>query len=153
VNYDKEEKIVHMTTAMREALVGKKSRLPAQLLVYSKEVEELQEEKESLEAESTKMHEDLILSRRDAKWARLEGAMSHKDATRRLQDTETRLISKLDELQHKFEIERNIVDQQNSYIDNLESKLEGHQEDSKAATQYYKVAMSKLKSRLEMLQS
>ena len=76
------------TTAMREALVGEISRLAAQLSVYSKEVEELQEEKDSLEAENVKMHEDLILARRDAERARLEGTMSNEDTTRRLQDTE-----------------------------------------------------------------
>ncbi len=48
MNYKKEEEIVQMTTTMREALVGEISRLIAQWPVYSKEVEELQEEKESL---------------------------------------------------------------------------------------------------------
>lgn len=141
------------TTAMREALVGEISRLTAQLSVYSKEVGELQEEKDSLEAENAKMHEDLILARRDAERARLEGTMSNEDIAKRLHETEMRLSAELDELQHKFEIERNVVDQQKAQIDNLESELEGQQEDSEAAARSYEAAISELKSRLETLQS
>ncbi len=145
--------MVHMTTTMRKALAGEISRLTTQLWVYSKEVEELQEKKGSLEAENVKMHKDLVLSRRNAERAKLEGTMFNGDAAMRLQDTETQLMSKLDKLQHKFEIERNIVDQQKAHIDNLEFKLEGHQEDSNAAAQSYKAVISKLKSRFKTLQS
>lgn len=137
------------TTAMREALVGEISRLTAQLSTYSREVEELQEEKEALELENNKMHQDLILARRDAERARLEGTMSSEELTQSLQDTEARLTSELEQLQHKFVIERNVVDQQKAHIDNLESELEGHQEDSDAAAQSYEAAISELKSRLD----
>ncbi|KAL3808289.1 hypothetical protein ACHAXA_009801 [Cyclostephanos tholiformis] len=141
------------TTAMREALVGEISRLTAQLSKYSKEMEELQEERNSFEVENAKLHEDLTLARRDAERARLEGTMSSEDIAKRLHETEMRLTTELDELQHKFEIERNVVDQQKAHIDNLESELEGQQEDSEAAARSYEAAISELKSRLETLQS
>ncbi len=79
--------------------------------------------------------------------------MSSEDIAKRLHETEMRLTTELDELQHKFEIERNVVDQQKAHIDNLESELEGQQEDSEAAARSYEAAISELKSRLETLQS
>lgn len=116
------------TTAMREALVSEISRLTAEMSKYATEVDELQEEKDSVESENKTLHEELTLARRDAERARLEGTMSNEETSKKLKHTEVRLVTELEELQHKFSMERNVVDQQKAQIDNLESELEGQQE-------------------------
>lgn len=141
------------TTAMREALVGEIARLTAASSKYANEVEELQEEKEYMEMENKKLHEELTLARREIERARIEGTMSNEETSQRLRDTETKLESELENLQHKFEMERNVVDAQKSQIDHLESELDSQQADSEAAAKSYEAAISELKSRLEALQS
>ena len=108
------------TTAMRDALVSEISRLTAEMSKYAKEVEELQDEKKSIDEENKTLHEELTLSRREVERARLQGTMSNEEMNKKLHDTEDRLVSRVGELQHKFEIERNIVDKQKRQIDNLE---------------------------------
>ena len=127
--------------AMREALVSEISRLTAEISKYAKEVEELQDEKKSIDEENKTLHDELTLARRGVERARLQGTMSNEEMNK-------------GELQHRFEMERNIADQQKGQIDNLEQDLlEGQQKDSEAAARTYEAAISELNSRLQLLQS
>ena len=119
--------------AMREALVSEISRLTAEMSKYAKEVEELQDEKKSIDEENKTLHDELTLARQGVERARLQGTMSNEEMNK-------------GELQHKFEMERNIADQRKGQIDNLE-------QDSEAAARTYEAAISELNSRLQLLQS
>jgi len=72
--------------------------------------------------------------------------MSNEETTKLLESTRSRLEGELEGMQHKFDIERNVVDQQKAQIDRIESELEGQQEDSEAAARSYEAAISELVS-------
>lgn len=141
------------TIAMREALVAEISRLTAEMSKLSNEIDEVTTEKNSIEEENNNLHNELVLARRDAERARLEGTMSNEQTSKQLQATEIQLTNQLNELQSKFNIERSIVDTQKLQINKLEGELTNTKDDSQSAINSYEVAISELNNQLLNVQS
>lgn len=130
------------TQKMREALVSEIAKLTAELAKTKDELDDVIEEKACLESETNTLHQDLTLARRECERYRIEGKALGENTSKELQ-----------EMQKKFQMERNMVDQQKEEIDELQSELEGQKEDAEAAARSYEVAIDELKKRLEALQS